>query len=234
MTGGKSNSLADSGMAAKLSLQRIRVKADGYDQTGAYWGAGPDVYIATTPDGATEITMRAKSIAEAREKAAAELARPPGEARTGPRDRIGGAAPTKSRYEIDWRDPVTTKAVRIRITHARDYLGQGQDHIEVESLAPAKAPLPITETGYRSHFIPPLELINEGGPVTFVTAWLDREAKGKDWQKRQTARSQGDLFQWADAQSVVTARQETKRNATQPKKRAGKPQRTTQRWPKPT
>jgi hypothetical protein len=234
MTSGKSKSAADSGVAAQLSLQRIRVKADGYDQTGAYWGAGADVYIATTVDGATEITVRAKTIAEAREKAAAEFARPPGEPRTTSRNHIGGAAPTKSRFEIDWRDPETTKTVRIRVTHSRDYLGQGQDHIEVESLAPATAALPITETGYRSHFMSPLELINEGGPITFVTAWLDREAKGKDWQKKVARRQQGDLFQWAEAQTVVTAREGTKRKAVETKQPTSKPQREAQRRPKPS
>ena len=29
----------------KDSLQRIRVRADGYDANGAYWGQGPDVFI---------------------------------------------------------------------------------------------------------------------------------------------------------------------------------------------
>ena len=77
-------------------------------------------------------------------------------------------------------------------------------------MAPKKTPLPITETGYRSHFLSPLELVNDGGPVTFVTAWLDREAKGKDWQKRQAVRSQGDLFQWAEAQVEVGARRKSK------------------------
>lgn len=31
--------------------------------------------------------------------------------------------------------------------------GQSMAHLEVESVKPARAPLPITETGYRSHFI---------------------------------------------------------------------------------
>ncbi len=205
MTGRKSTNPAGTA-AGKLTLQRIRVTADGYDQTGAYWGAGPDVYIATTPDGATEITVRAKSAAEARGKAVDELARKLGETRTGPREEIGGASPNKTRYDIDWRDPATTKSVRIRITHSRDYLGQGQDHIEVQSMAPAKAPLPITETGYRSHFLSPLELINAGGPVTFVTAWLDRESRSKDWQRLTAKRAQGDLFQWAETQGEVSTR----------------------------
>ena len=135
--------------ARKPDIQRQRVNAQGYDATGAYWGAGPDVFIATLNDGAQEITVRAKSVAEAREKVAAELARPLGTPKAGTREPIGGASPNKARYEIDWRDPVAGNSVRIRITHSRDYLGQGQDHIEVESLMPKKAPLPITETGYR-------------------------------------------------------------------------------------
>ena len=59
---------------------------------------------------------------------------------------------------------------------------------------PKRAAIPITETGYRSHFIDTLELINQGGVVTFVTAWLDREAKSKDWQNRELASRQLDLF----------------------------------------
>ena len=47
--------------------------------------------------------------------------------------------------------------------------------------------------------------------MTFVTAWLDREAKSKDWQKRQTARQQGDLFQWADANAEVGKRKPSAR-----------------------
>lgn len=193
----------------KLDIRRIAVNTQGYDKAGAYWGAGPDVFIATTAGGGDEITVRARSVAEARDKAAAELARPPGEPRVGIRDRIGGAATTKTRYEIDWRDPATDKTMRIRITHSRDYLGQGQDHVEVESITPKKAALPITETGYRSHFLPPLELVNAGGPVAFVTAWLDRDAKGKDWQKQQAIRAQGDLFLWAAAKSEVASRKQS-------------------------
>ena len=212
--------------ASKLELQRIRVDAQGYDADGAYWGAGPDVFIAriaglrhdaTMADGAQEITIRAKTMAQAREKVAAELARKPSDVR--PREPLGGASPHKTRHEIDWRDPVSGTTVRVRITHSRDYLSQGQDHVEVESIAPKKAALPITETGYRSQFVSPLDLVNDGGPVTFATGWLDREAKGRDWQKRQTTRQQGDLFQWAEAQGEVGKR----KAVTKPKRPSAKP-----------
>ncbi len=201
-------------MTSKHEFQRIRVNRDGYDSSGAYWGAGPDVFIATCEDGADEITVRARNVTEARQKVATELARKPGEARNGERQPIGGNSPHKSRYEIEWRNPVSNESVRIRITHARDYLSSGSDHIEVESIAPKKSPLPITETGYRSHFIPALELMNAGGPVTFVTAWIEQQAKGKMWSKAAAAKVQGDLFQWAQAQTEVA-----------PRKRSARPQR---------
>ena len=201
---GKPRPKSQDGMAARrLDIQRIRVNRQGYDAAGAYWGAGPDVFIATLDHGAQEITVRAKTVADAREKVAAELARPPGQPKAGAREPIGGASPNKNHYEIDWRDSVAGTNVRIRITHSRDYLSQNHDHIEVESVVPKKAPLPITETGYRSHFLSPLELINDGGPVTFVSAWLEREAKGKTWSKAAAAKAQGDLFQWAEAKGEV-------------------------------
>lgn len=183
-------------------LQRIRVRRDGTDASGAYWGAGPDVFIATSADGTDQITVRARTLTEARAKIVAECQRAP----TAPRvntDTIGGNAPRKTRYEISWQNPLTNEAVSIRITHSRDYLASGTDHIEVESIRPKKAPLPITETGYRSHFLTPLELMNAGGPATFVAAWLETEARGKSWTKFQTTRAQGDLFSWAEAQSEI-------------------------------
>jgi hypothetical protein len=206
MTGSARKSSSHADAAPKMELQRIRVRSDGYDASGAYWGAGPDVFIASGQDGNQEITVRAKSTTEARTKVMAELARAPGAAKVAPHDKLGGASPNKTRYEIDWHDPVAGSTTRIRITYSRDYLIDGQDHIEVAVLTPKKAALPITCTGYRSQFLPALELINAGGPVTFVTAWLDREAKGKDWQKRQTVRQQGNLFQWADANTEVGKR----------------------------
>ena len=91
-------------------------------------------------------------------------------------------------YKIEWR------GVLIVIRHELDYLWPGTSHIEVHVVRPKRAPIPITETGYRSHFINTLELINAGGAVTFVTAWLDIEAKSKAWRNREFESRQGDLF----------------------------------------
>jgi hypothetical protein len=207
MTAKANTSRADGLTARQLDIQRIAVNKQGYDRTGAYWGAGLDVFIGTSAAGAEEVTVRARNLTQARSKMAAELSRQPGEVRPDDRDHIGGASPHKSRYEIEWRNPVTSDVVRIRITHARDYLSSGNDHVEVESIKPKKAPLPITETGYRSHFMAPLDLINAGGPVAFVAAWIEQEAKGKAWSKAVTVKAQGDLFSWAEAKSEVGPRQ---------------------------
>ena len=204
--------------AAKLEIQRIAVDPRGYDSTGAYWGAGPDVFIATTADGSDEVTVRAKSVADARTKAAAELARQPGQPRT--KEPLGGKAPRTTRHEIDWTHPSTGAVVRLRITHARDYLVEGTDHVEVESIRPRRAALPITETGYSSSFIDWRQLQAAGGPVAFIEGWLARETQSKDWKKRDLAERQGDLFKWADAQAEVgTKRRKPRTPASVPRKR---------------
>lgn len=227
MTGRSRTPSSDGTTPRRLDIQRIRVDAKGYDASGAYWGAGQDVFIATTPDGKEEVTVRARNVAEARRKAAAELARPAGDARSKrepPLDQEPGAGNSahKTRHEIDWVNPVTGETVRIRITHARDYLSTGNDHIEVESVKPSRAPLPITETGYRSHFMPALDLINAGGPVTFVTAWITQEAKSKTWSNAAATKAQGDLFQWARARAETgkrAASKSAKRPTAKPRKR---------------
>lgn len=204
------------------NIQRIRVGRDGYDASGAYWGAGPDVFIATSADGADQVTVRARTTTAARAGIDAELTRRPGESRKDANS-LGGAAPRKTTYEITWTDPVGGEAVRIRITHARDYLASGTDHIEVESIRPRKAPLPITESGYRSHFLSPRDLINAGGPLTFVTAWIAREAKSKAWLKSVSVAAQGDLFQWAEAADEAGGRKpKPKRSQPKPRRRRGR------------
>lgn len=50
-------------------------------------------------------------------------------------------------------------------------------HLEVRSVAPERAPLPITSTGYRSHFIHAEAIEAEGGPVAYVAAWLAHEVR---------------------------------------------------------
>ena len=68
-------------------------------------------------------------------------------------------------------------------------------HLEIESVAPARAPLPITTTGYRSHFHSPGTVEANGGDVVAqVIAWLDDEAGSREWKAHIEANRQGTLF----------------------------------------
>lgn len=65
-------------------------------------------------------------------------------------------------------------------------------HLEVESIAPKRAPLPITGTGYRSHFTAEAEIAHWGNPEGFVLAWLADAAKA--WTPVEAAGQQLSLF----------------------------------------
>lgn len=69
-------------------------------------------------------------------------------------------------------------------------------HLEIETINPPRAPLPVTETGYRSHFHPigVIERDYGGDVVAAVTAWLDGMGERPEWKKREEASRQGDLF----------------------------------------
>lgn len=68
-------------------------------------------------------------------------------------------------------------------------------HLEIRSIAPDRAPLPVTSTGYRSYFHPMGTIEAHGGDVTAqVMAWLDEEAKRPEWQAHVARSKQGELF----------------------------------------
>lgn len=68
-------------------------------------------------------------------------------------------------------------------------------HLEVRSIRPECARLPITSTGYRSHFHQPGTVEACGGDVVAqVIAWLDEEAVKPNWLAYVEASRQGELF----------------------------------------
>ena len=68
-------------------------------------------------------------------------------------------------------------------------------HLEIGSVAPKGAALPITSTGYRSHFHPIGTVEAHGGDVVAqVRAWLDEKATKPDWQAHVNRSKQGELF----------------------------------------
>lgn len=67
-------------------------------------------------------------------------------------------------------------------------------HLDIRSIAPERARLPITETGYRSHFLHPDEIAEFGGPVAYVEAWLDEMARSSEWRTYTLSSEQLSLF----------------------------------------
>ncbi len=72
--------------------------------------------------------------------------------------------------------------------------GYPLSHLEIQSIAPENAPLPMTGTGYRSHFTNLDEVEAQGGPVSFVRAWLAEAAKDPKWTAAEAERKQLSLF----------------------------------------
>lgn len=79
-------------------------------------------------------------------------------------------------HTIVWR------GVKIEITFTPKAFGM-VDHIELRT--EGKAPFPVAETGYRSHFTHKGAVAEYGGEVAFVTAWLDHEAERTGWRGAQ-------------------------------------------------
>lgn len=75
--------------------------------------------------------------------------------------------------------------INLEIHYEPVYFKFGKDftlsHISVYT--ENKLPLPITETGYRSHFFHPNELEGYSDIWAYVHAWLEQEAKtNSDWK----------------------------------------------------
>ena len=63
----------------------------------------------------------------------------------------------------------------------REIYGHDMAHIEVRC---DDRPLPITETGYRSHFIRRPIVEEQGGVEAFVRKWLDEAATETGWTRQ--------------------------------------------------
>jgi len=89
---------------------------------------------------------------------------------------------------------MTWQGIEIELTYEPNKW-QVVAHLEVRSINPDRAPLPISETGYRSHFHPKGTVEQtEGTLVEQVTAWLDEAAKSKAWKKYVEDSRQLSLF----------------------------------------
>lgn len=88
--------------------------------------------------------------------------------------------------------------IEIEIRWIADYVsfddGHSMAHLEVESISPARAPLPITQTGYRSHFINRCNVDEMGGPEAYVEAWINEMSRTNAWRETAVASRQLALF----------------------------------------
>lgn len=99
----------------------------------------------------------------------------------------------KETYGFSWR------GITVRVSYSLDWLNLSDPamevaHLEVNSINPDRAPLPFTETGYKSHFIHPNEIEHAGGPEAYARAWLDHAAQSPAWIKKEEAAKQLSLF----------------------------------------
>jgi hypothetical protein len=94
---------------------------------------------------------------------------------------------------IVWRD------ITIEIRYCSKWLPRDIDgfniaHLEIEAINPDRARLPMTKTGYHSHFGQHADIAEHGGPVDYVTAWLEHESQSKQWLDYVERSRQGELF----------------------------------------
>ena len=92
-------------------------------------------------------------------------------------------------------DMMEWEGITLSVSSERDYASMsGLTHLSIHVLEPSTSKLPITETGYRSHFISEVEVEELGGPLGYVRAWLDAEAATPEWRAAQQTAQQMSLF----------------------------------------
>ena len=93
---------------------------------------------------------------------------------------------------FDWQ------GITLSVTHWPAKFGRGEDwqtdHLEVQAVNPERARLPITETGYVSHYVDSTEICESYGPEAYVRDWLDDEARSPAWRRYVEASRQLSLF----------------------------------------
>ena len=85
--------------------------------------------------------------------------------------------------------------VRLAFRYQPNTVGGYYAHLEVRVMAsPEGRPIPVTDTGYRSHFMLAEEVEEAGGATAYLRHWLDREAQSAAYQRELARWRQPDLF----------------------------------------
>jgi hypothetical protein len=87
-------------------------------------------------------------------------------------------------FTLIWR------GLEIEASYRTNWLDTGHTHIELR----CQDRLPVTETGYRSLFVPEAELVDEGHIRARLQSWLDEAALSPEWQCYRDDSRQMTLF----------------------------------------
>ena len=101
--------------------------------------------------------------------------------------------PLPEKYQV-WTKTLIWNDIEITVKYneSRCGLRGSLHHIELETKD--KQILPVTNTGYRSHFVNDFAVEHQGGAMNYVKNWLDERAEDKEWQLHVEALKQPDLF----------------------------------------
>ena len=87
-------------------------------------------------------------------------------------------------FELEWQ------MRRVVVSYQANWLNSGHWHIELR----CDERLPVTETGYRSHFLPDPGFRTKSDVAAFVLEWLDHTADTDVWRKYLEDSRQLSLF----------------------------------------
>ncbi|WP_298296686.1 hypothetical protein [uncultured Litoreibacter sp.] len=87
-------------------------------------------------------------------------------------------------FELIWEKRTVT------VSYQANWLGMDCFHLELR----CDDQLPVTETGYRSRFLPETHFVDDAEIAGFVSAWLDEAAKDKAWLQHLADSRQLKLF----------------------------------------
>lgn len=96
-----------------------------------------------------------------------------------------------------YKQRILWNRIAIEIVFEPDWLGaagtmphEALAHLQLRSIRPDRVPLPVSETGYRSAFLPAATVYRAGGPVAYARQWLNTEAASPRWQAFQETAGQ--------------------------------------------
>ena len=96
-------------------------------------------------------------------------------------------------FKIVWQGiPITIKFNPCWSKVYDDIQGSKMTHTEV--IRDDRKELPITGSGYRSHFMDERDFADYSDITTYVLEWLDHEAQSKNWKNYVADQNQLKLF----------------------------------------